>query len=1021
MNSSYEDTLNIKVRLDSQAVHSDLIRIKQETAAAIGSAFGSVGETISAGMLGATSLGRDVSGMLGGVLTSVRASADPRAQGGLYSAWSGTFPSTTTPRSYDVEEWGKLHRNAVIGNAADLATRVSLAAPGAMADWMVGWPIGAAAGSATGAAVGGTIGGMFGPAGAVIGSGVGYLGGMLAGGEYGGRLARAPVDYIMGGAQQRYAVGATLKAQGSRIGLNKSDFVGVQTGIEALAESERFGSGEITDLVRTGFETGVFGQVSSASEFNSRFKSVLRGATEIARTLKMDMDDAVRTIAQAQELGFGSIGGAVSAIRSAKALSKATGITSAEGLALMEAGARATVGTGFTAEYGSQAAMANYQAVTMGLRDKSLGQETVSALGGRVGAAMTLAQHQMAYLESPMGRATLLAQYDVNTGQLDPSKTSFEPGIAFNRAVQTIHGADNPIQAMLEFAGRRDELKSQMSPEELALSQVMTWQTMARHINPRGPVTNDMIIGAASMMGVNPTAARAMLNTATDVDAIARRQQQLRDVLAEGGSRGMAPQPTLWGRFKTYAAEVTGARSARNFITRGFEDIRSFGRWAEPTVSGFAGNIMTRLERAAGIGPGGVNYAAGDQQEVIRAALVDKDMPFFRDAFDAAIDEKTLNSQDEEMGKVVDVFLQKLGRSPSNTGVLGAADRLKQNISDVAHEAYLGARRYIKEQLTGVPYTFDYVDKDRMTGDVLATINAGLDIVDKSWTPSANERQFVASNMDDFLFLAKGGTGKRAEAATRRMTDALKYSEVENKDRMGAIIKGLGSGQRTRGAAILEAVVNQEKRAAAHTAIAYGAGSMLQRTAFGRKQFAAVDASRGIADQTRGALLGVLGLTGDSSASSAAIQDLKINNPYVDRLRQDFQAIQSLMGDKDSISLSAIESGAYNLFNKADLKVIAGFDGQQGEAADVLTREELLRGAELKLYQASGARTGGQTSSDFQQLEAMNKVAGTLSRLEKVMISLNGLISARMPAGSSGSTGTGSAGGSSSVALPGPF
>ena len=597
------ERLELDVVLDPEGLRSQLAQVKQQIGLELAGTSYSLNQTAGAFGAGFNSMSRDAGALINAVMFQPTPTQD--LGGRPASILSGLVPGLTAPRSYDVEEWGKLHRDSIFNSTADASYRLGLAVPNVVAS-QVGFGVGMSAGwAATGApmAAASVKAMTWGP----------YLGASaagMAGGLVGVAVAGAATDAVMDPFVGRYMAGQALSSGGARFGIGKGqDYLDSFSGAQA---SSGLSGVEAAGVLRTGLEQGAFGQVGSAEEFSTKFRSLMRGAKSIAQEMHVELNDAVQSIASMQSSGFGSIESSVGALRMSRTTAALTGITNAEAIALSQAGAGMTVGNlGMSAQYGASATRAHFEGVTLGLRDKTVDMESITQLGGRARAAQAMTMSGLGFLEGPLGRATLLGAYDSETGTLDQSKFMVEPGAAFNQAIGNVFSGANPMRTLLEFAGDRQRVASQASPEEVALAQASTWQALARHIDPKGPVTENMLVGAATQFGVNPDVARAVVGTLKP-EVIAARQEELMKqaaiaaqaefgrvggVLGRGGSLGEYSV----GGFGRAVGKAAGDFSQwRPAGMNSLQDAASLAKevvWGTPST--IAGNLYNSVYEAA--------------------------------------------------------------------------------------------------------------------------------------------------------------------------------------------------------------------------------------------------------------------------------------------------------------------------------------------------------------------------------------------------------------------------------------
>lgn len=560
-----QDTLKLDVVLDPEGLRSQLAHLKQQVGMELAGTSFSVGQSMGALGAGFNSLNRDMSSLMNAVMFQPTPIQDASRHPG--SLLSGLVPQLTAPRSYDVGEWGQLHRDAMFKSLSDATYRATLAAPGVAAGW-AGFNVGS--GFTAGLVGGGLVGGI-----------AGIAGGLVAGG-----VAATAADSFMDPLIGRYQAAKALEAAGSRIGVSAS-----QATMDAFGRAVH-GTGtwntEAAGVLQAGLEGGVIGQSGSPEAFGQQFRQLLRGAQDVSRMLHTELTESVQVISQLQHQGFSSIQSSVDAIRQSRILAKTTGITDAEAMSLGVTGAAMTVGgLGMSAGYGQRAISSAFEGVTHALRGKTLDMETITQLGGRASAAKMVATSGLAHLESPFGRAMLLAAYDPASGSLDPSKVMVEPGMAFRGAMENVLSGANPMRTLLEFAGNRQRLASQASPEEVALSQATTWAALARHIDPKGPITTDMLVGAATVFGTNPDVARATVGMVTNPGALEARQRALMEESAKITQERAGEHGGLFGSVTRAASDVS------RFATGVFDTARSEAQLKNESVGEAFSNLAS--------------------------------------------------------------------------------------------------------------------------------------------------------------------------------------------------------------------------------------------------------------------------------------------------------------------------------------------------------------------------------------------------------------------------------------------
>ena len=517
-----EDELKLRVVLDPQGLQSQLAQLKQEVGLTVQGALANAGGSISVATQAAGMMAGDVHGALDSVLHAPRAPDDVSVTN---SAMYATFPGVSAPHSYDVKRFGQMHAERVSTLSGNYAMNLTHGIGKTMADWGA-FEVGMAGVAAVGAIAGAPVMGL-GSLGAIGMGAAGMAGGMAAGYAGGEAYDKMFSRSIVGSASR-----GIVQNLGERFGAKPSE--DIIAGVQSIHAGGGYGVSETTSTLSAGLQFGVFGQVRGVEDFKEKFSSLMKGAKEIAQTMNVGMEEAVQSIAQMQGAGFGSIDSAVQSLQASRLMARSTGIPGAEANELMLAGASMTMGTGFSASFGASSTLANYEAVTMGLRAKQgsegyLGMESVMQLGGRNRAAQAMTQANMKYLEGPMGRATLLGAYDPETGLLDPGRSyNVQPGMAYRNAVDTLRGSDNPMAKLLEFVARRDSLKSKVSPEEAALGQVGMGAALARMTDPKGPITKEMVVGAMIQMGSNPETAETQYSQVTNAPMYVKRLQDQR-------------------------------------------------------------------------------------------------------------------------------------------------------------------------------------------------------------------------------------------------------------------------------------------------------------------------------------------------------------------------------------------------------------------------------------------------------------------------------------------------------------
>lgn len=518
-----EEEVKVRMVLDPEGFRSQIEQFKGELGLSLQGAQYSVGQTLGAASAGYNSLSSDVGSMFSRVLTAPSSPIDVSTIAS--SAIHGLVPGLTAPHSYDVKEWGEMHRNILVDTTSRAAVNVGLGAlSGASKMLLEGAAYGAVSGALLPAAATAFAGGV--PAALAITAADHLL--------FGGAISSAAshtADRLLDPIMAPHMAGVALAAGGARIGLHNSVHGDVAAGVYAVGNAGGLTGNETMTILQAGLETGAFGQASGPADFTQKFRELMNGAKEISRSMHTELADAVQLISSMQTSGFGTIQSSIDAIRMSRITAATTGITVSEGVALAQAGAAMTVGNlGMSAQYGAASTQANFEAVTEGLRTRTIDQETMAQLGGRARAAQAMTMSNLGYLEGPMGRAGLLAAFDQESGHLDTSAVNFEPGMAYRKAMENIQGSGSPMRMLTEFAGKRARLASETTPEEAALGQVAMWAEMARHIDPKGPITTDLLVGAAFQAGTNPDLARAQIGAVmAGPDTVRARIQALRD------------------------------------------------------------------------------------------------------------------------------------------------------------------------------------------------------------------------------------------------------------------------------------------------------------------------------------------------------------------------------------------------------------------------------------------------------------------------------------------------------------
>ena len=467
---------------------------------------------------------------------------------------------------------------------ADLATRASLAA----------LPLGM-----------GEVAGQFGGSAGFVAGGVP---GMLVGGIAGYMAGSAAGEGIMGPGVTRYAAQQAIEANGGRYGISASSEV--MQGISQIGAANQMSGTDTLSVLSSGLRTGAFGQVSGAGDFKQKFGQLMAGAREISQDLNTELSESVAVISSLQNSGFSSIRSAMGAMRMARVTSGLTGLSMQESLGLAQAGAALGMSQGFGAETGSRFLQSNFESVTLAMRNKTLDMEAVSRMGGRQGAAATMAAGQMRYLQSPMGSAMMMASYDPNTGQLDPNRSFVEPGMAYSQAMNNVFSSANPMRAIAEFMGNKSDLAQQMSPEEVALGQTMQAMTMARHIDPKGPVTRDFLASVMQLQGMTPETARATVATSTDPSIFSDRQQE---ILKQQAAQAQRAAPMVGGH-----RWFSGADGPLDAMRKGMESLYTEGRARDVP---FIGGYLEDMVSASGFGGATIETGVGALSNMAQKVL----------------------------------------------------------------------------------------------------------------------------------------------------------------------------------------------------------------------------------------------------------------------------------------------------------------------------------------------------------------------------------------------------------------
>ena len=971
---SNEETVKFKVELDPQGFRSQLLQLKQEIGLTLNAATHSFGQSVSDAGVGFNSMSRDMSALAGAVFNQRTPSQDLSQSSSMIS---GLVPGLTAPRSYDVEEWGKLNRNNLFNSVADFSHGAALAA----------LPVGMGElGGAFGSGVGSSLGGL---PGALVGGLAGYMGGTALG------------ETVMEPAYTRYAAGKALRSAGARYGVSATDEV--LAGVTQIAEANQMSGTEALGVLQAGLQTGAMGQMGGADDFKQKFRQLMQGAREISRDMHIELTESVQHIASMQSAGFGTIQGAVGAMRMARTTSALTGIHTEEAVALAQAGAGMAVGNlGMSAQYGASSTLANFESVTLGLRNKSLDLEAVNQLGGRARAAQAMTMSGIGYLESSLGRATLMAAYDTDTGQLDSSKYVAEPGMAFRSAMDNVMSGANPMKTLLEFAGNRSRVASQASPEEVALSQTMTWATLARNIDPKGPVTQDMLVGAATVMGTNPDVARSIVATTLDPSIPEARREEVRkqQVLAEQRNAPYVGGIGPWASGGSFTEEVQ--KTAESFYT-GFS-AANVGRSIGGTASGIAS--FFGMSNVAGM----INSGS---------SLAYKFLPSGTRGHLEMTPETYVNSATAAMRRASGAVS---GVYDDIRGVIGG-----RQVPRIAFEPGQLASMFSNDSaadIAGSKLEFSEKEREGIEINAVQAITAVLQQAGDETTHAAtpDTRAVYQESLGEIMAIR----GERDPEAQRRMTNKLlkstegRFSLAAQHETFGKAVQLTVAGGSVRGnsagsaaAGALGTMVGGVARLGGLSAYAVGVdiGTSLAKEAMSSRSIGAIDklASMQASDET--SMAGLRFLIGSTSRGGSSYEEIagkgwsnreNFKSVLSDVLSVDKEAIISgpmrgmwednktlsrAVGDGAGIPLARLEGMSFQA---------ATLDGLRAADLDknnMLSKEEISRAQDyaVRRYAVTQAKLGGPTSTgsvDPSQIILYNKLGTLIESINKLVANM---------------------------------
>lgn len=276
----------------------------------------------------------------------------------------------------------------------------------------------------------------------------GLGGGMAAMGGYmlAGSALNTITDQIIQGAQEQLTINTMLSMQATRRnlplmgGIGPSGAAAIGGQIQGMANADPWTSvGELTGLMGSGLEGGMFRGAGSTGQFQAKFRQLVSEVRQVSDSLNVTLNEGLSVMRDVQGMGVYGTGSAAGMITTASGIGGGLGLTPGSMLGGAQSGSAmarrfgvhggigATLGLGMAGRLG---AAALNESTAERIRELAGGAELEEAIPGLAGQ---LVGGAFALGSTRQGMDVLTAMVDPDTGQIDPSRAAGFASGAFSR------------------------------------------------------------------------------------------------------------------------------------------------------------------------------------------------------------------------------------------------------------------------------------------------------------------------------------------------------------------------------------------------------------------------------------------------------------------------------------------------------------------------------------------------------------------------------------------------------------
>jgi len=268
---------------------------------------------------------------------------------------------------------------------------------------------------------------------------VGVSGGLVGGFLAPMALSAAPVYFINKGIQNTLArqrvmqsMAADIEQYRDNIGMSNMGYgtatqLGRNLMSSAFQRNQFFNPNQQMDVLKTALSNDMLtskgrGMASGDMQtFQRNFKELLETTEMVVKTLKTTKEGGLAVIKEMQQQGFGTMGQIQAGIINASAYNRITGLGTQNMLQIGAAGANAVQGTPWSAAAGASMYQTGAAFAGALARGGEAASRTIQMAGGVAQAGSTIAQAQMAALQSGIGSRVVAYAMD-EKGKIDTKK-----------------------------------------------------------------------------------------------------------------------------------------------------------------------------------------------------------------------------------------------------------------------------------------------------------------------------------------------------------------------------------------------------------------------------------------------------------------------------------------------------------------------------------------------------------------------------------------------------------------------